>query len=258
MLGAILLVLIGSADLIRVGIVSRVGRAVTIVIVWAVVVILAITGLGIAAWWITIPILLAAAWLVTTTASIDRRAGPGILPAIGVALAIVAFLIWDRTSLALDGFIVDWHEGVVSRVVSSLPLPALAMAMGVALFAVESSNIIVRAALRPAASAARSVVMPPAQLAWWKRSAAPAFTVVDLRGGRLIGPVERLLIIALTLAGALPIVAGLIAAKGIVRFPEISNDGANGSKAEYFLVGSFVSWAIATASTGLVWLAAVG
>jgi hypothetical protein len=36
----------------------------------------------------------------------------------------------------------------------------------------------------------------------------------------------------------------VIAAKGIVRFPEISKDATGGSKAEYFLVGSFASWAL--------------
>ncbi len=82
--------------------------------------------------------------------------------------------------------------------------------------------------------------------------------MADLKGGRLIGPVERLLIAALTLAGAMPIVAGLIAAKGIVRYPEISSDGAGGSKAEYFLVGSLVSWGIAVAAAGLLWISASG
>jgi len=43
-----------------------------------------------------------------------------------------------------------------------------------------------------------------------------------------------------------------------VRFPEISRDSAGGSKAEYFLVGSLVSWAVAIALAGLVWVSAQG
>ncbi|MGV8896032.1 MAG: hypothetical protein ACOH10_12810 [Rhodoglobus sp.] len=258
MLGAILLILIGSADLARVGIASRFVCGVTIAALWSVVVILAMGGLGIAPWWIAIALVLAAAWLVTTTASIDSRTAPGVLPAVGVVVALLAFLIWDRTALAMDGFIVEWHEGAISSVIESLPLPSIALAMGVVLFAIESSNIIVRAALRPTTSTTIPVVVPSAQSSWWRRAPSPTTAVADLKGGRLIGPVERLLIVALTLAGALPIVAGLIAAKGIVRYPEISNDGAGGSKAEYFLVGSLVSWAIAVAAAGLIWISVAG
>lgn len=257
MLGAILLILIGSADLARSGIVSFAGRVAAVTLGWVAVVLVAVAGLGIPLWWIAIPVILAGAWLATTTSSIDRRTTPGILPAIGVLVALLAFLLWDRTALGVNGFVVDWHDGAASAVISALPLAAMAVALGVVLFAVESSNLIVRAALRPATAATRPVIVPAARTPWWGRTAAPALAVVDLRGGRLIGPVERVLIIALTLAGAWPIVAGLIAAKGIVRFPEISNDGAGGSKAEYFLVGSLVSWAIAVAGAGLIWISVV-
>lgn len=258
MLGAILLILIGSADLARAGISSSLGRVLAVAGMWLAVVLLAAFGLGIDGWWIAIPVLLGSAWLATTTTSIDRRMAPGILPAVGVVIALLAFLVWDRTSIDMSGFIVDWHIGVVSAVISSLSLPAIAAVLGVVLFSIESANLIVRAALRPATAASRPVLVPVSGSRWWRRTAAPAPTVADLRGGRLIGPVERVLIITLTLAGALPIVAGLIAAKGIVRFPEISNDGAGGSKAEYFLVGSLVSWAIAVAGAGVIWIAVVG
>lgn len=259
MLGAILLILIGCADLARAGIPSTVGRLATIVLVWAGVLTLALLGLGIPVWWVLIPLALALLWLASTTSSIDRRTGVGIIPAVGVLVALLAFLVWDRTGVGAAGFIVEWNRSAPSSVLGGVPLTALTLGLGVALFAVESANIVVRAALRPtAATATRPVVVPPARSSWWRRASTPPITVLDLRGGRLIGPLERLLIIALTLTGALPIVAGLIAGKGIVRFPEISNDGANGSKAEYFLVGSLVSWAIALASAGLVWVAVGG
>lgn len=66
-----------------------------------------------------------------------------------------------------------------------------------------------------------------------------------LKGGRLIGPLERALIVVLSLTGAPTLIAAIVAAKGIVRFPEISADRGRGSKAEEFLVGSLVSWACA-------------
>ncbi len=76
------------------------------------------------------------------------------------------------------------------------------------------------------------------------------------KGGRLIGPLERVLVMLLTLAAAYPILAAMLAAKGIVRFPEISRDGETGARAEYFLVGSLVSWVIGLGGAFLIWWAA--
>lgn len=73
-----------------------------------------------------------------------------------------------------------------------------------------------------------------------------------LKGGRVIGPLERIFIMVLTVVGAYHVVAALMAAKGIVRFPEISADAKRdpeestaGTKAEEFLVGSLASWGLA-------------
>jgi hypothetical protein len=74
-----------------------------------------------------------------------------------------------------------------------------------------------------------------------------------LKGGRLIGPLERILVFVLTLAGAYTLIAAVFAAKGIVRFPEISADGRSGNRAEYFLIGSLVSWVTSLAAAFLVW-----
>jgi hypothetical protein len=74
-----------------------------------------------------------------------------------------------------------------------------------------------------------------------------------LKGGRIIGVVERMLIFGLAVAGE-PTAAGLvISAKSILRFPEISKTVGEGEKGdgsvdlvtEYFLLGSLVSWATA-------------
>ena len=80
-------------------------------------------------------------------------------------------------------------------------------------------------------------------------SAAGSVPGSRLKGGRVIGPLERIFITVLTVVGAYHIVAALMAAKGIVRFPEISaeakRDDATGTKAEEFLVGSLASWGLA-------------
>jgi hypothetical protein len=82
----------------------------------------------------------------------------------------------------------------------------------------------------------------------------------QLRGGRLLGPMERVLIIGLGLAGQLTAAGLVIAAKGLIRFPELqakrddrtSVDGVGiDAVTEYFLVGSFVSWLVALLSLAL-------
>ncbi len=82
----------------------------------------------------------------------------------------------------------------------------------------------------------------------------------QLRGGRLLGPMERLVIIGLGLAGQLTAAGLVIAAKGLIRFPELQAkrsettavDGVGiDAVTEYFLVGSFVSWILALASLAL-------
>jgi hypothetical protein len=80
-----------------------------------------------------------------------------------------------------------------------------------------------------------------------------------LKGGRLLGPMERLLILGLGLGGQLAAASAVVAAKSIIRFPEINAQKAreNGTigiddVTEYFLVGSFASWIVALGGLTLV------
>ena len=106
-----------------------------------------------------------------------------------------------------------------------------------------------------------------------------------LRGGRLIGPLERLLIFGLGMVGQLTAAAIVVAAKSLLRFGEVrdrrgngpvgpaSPDGLSGAGAaaddpgeagrgpsraelmsEYLLVGSLLSWSLAFLAVGLAWL----
>ena len=68
-----------------------------------------------------------------------------------------------------------------------------------------------------------------------------------LSGGRWIGPLERLLIVLMAASGPEAAIAAIIAAKGVIRFPEVSKDDT-GEKAEEFLIGSLVSWGLAVAA----------
>jgi hypothetical protein len=77
-----------------------------------------------------------------------------------------------------------------------------------------------------------------------------------LRGGRVIGPLERVLIFGLGLAGEATAAALVIGAKGLLRYPELNGlrgeSGAAGPAArpidvvtEYLLIGSLTSWLLA-------------
>ena len=76
----------------------------------------------------------------------------------------------------------------------------------------------------------------------------------SMRGGRWIGPLERILILLLDSVEAPAAIAAIVAAKGVIRFPEISQDRA-GQKAEEFLIGSFASWILAVLGAVTIHLA---
>ena len=76
----------------------------------------------------------------------------------------------------------------------------------------------------------------------------------SMRGGRWIGPLERILILLLASVEAPAAIAAIVAAKGVIRFPEVSQDKA-GQKAEEFLIGSFASWILAVLGAVTIHLA---
>jgi hypothetical protein len=249
-LTALLLALVGLADLARTHL-GRPAAAVAIVVLWPAAALTTTLGLGAAPLGTAIVVALAGAWLLLTTTAAGSRPPGGLRPAVGLVVAVLVLSVVDRATGPAAGPVVDAWTGVAR----SGPVPPIAQALlatGAALFLLESGNVVVRAALF------RELPQPPAARARFSlrsRFARPApeeVRVPDLRGGRAIGPLERLLVAGLTLAGAIGLAGAVFAAKGIVRFPEISRDGEGGSKAEYFLVGSLVSWALALGAAALV------
>ncbi len=94
---------------------------------------------------------------------------------------------------------------------------------------------------------AGALTVPANWLVRWILRLARQSGPPDTRGaGRWIGPLERLLIYVLVVVGE-PGAAGLVvAAKSILRFPEISGTPAK-IDPEYVLVGSLASWLVAFA-----------
>ncbi|PZF27925.1 hypothetical protein [Curtobacterium sp. MCPF17_051] len=292
MLAGVLLTLVGLADVVRArtgtdAVPRRVLTTTVIVLLWAAVTAVAVLGLGLAVWSVLVTVVLAALWVATT---IPVRSGgapgsgartlpwlrrSGSWPAVLLAVA-VAVLLLGAPAADASGFVVDWHRDAGPAFVGAVPLAALVAGIGSALFLVDSANVVVAQALPPGLSPdARpgAVAAEPTRRKrfGWRRTTrargadgnADTDTDTDtdgtvtLKGGRMIGPIERLLLAGFSLAGAFPVVAALIAAKGIVRFPEIRRE-TTGYQAEYFLIGSLVSWAMAFAAAGMCWLLALG
>lgn len=284
MLAGVLLTLVGLADVVRArtgtdAAPRRVLTTTVIVLLWAAVATVAVLGLGLAVWSVLVTVVLAALWVATT---IPVRSGgapggrdralpwlrrSGSWPAVLLAVAVAVLLLWAPAADA-SGFVVDWHRDAGPAFVGAVPLAALVAGIGSALFLVDSANVVVAQALPPGLSPdARpgAVAAEPTRRKRFDRrrtTRAPGADTdtdgtVTLKGGRMIGPIERLLLAGFSLAGAFPVVAALIAAKGIVRFPEIRRE-TTGYQAEYFLIGSLVSWAMAFAAAGMCWLLALG
>ncbi|NHA69034.1 hypothetical protein [Phycicoccus flavus] len=171
--------------------------------------------------------------------------------ALGVLALGAAWLVglsgWASAPGGLLGRWLAWAQ--LPSVVSAEP-GRLLLVTGLLVANLATGNVVVRlvlvsiGALRPVGRARTAAVAMP----------EPA---LQLRGGRLLGPMERLVVLGLGLAGQLTAAALVIAAKGLIRFPELQSrrrdagtvDGVGIDEiTEYFLVGSFVSWLLALGS----------
>jgi hypothetical protein len=159
---------------------------------------------------------------------------------------LVALSGWATPAGGLFGRWLRWAD---LPLVGSEVLPAhVLLVVGLLLVNLATANVVVRLVLL-GVGAMRPVLH--------MRTSSDPQPSDQLRGGRLLGPMERVLIIGLGLAGQLTAAGLVIAAKGLIRFPELqakrddrtSVDGVGiDAVTEYFLVGSFVSWLVALVS----------
>lgn len=227
---ALLLLAVGGVDLLRRLITHR--RRVVFAVAGVLLVALSAGADAIVAGILAVAV--AAIWTWVVPESGSARAGLWPVGLLGVAVAACVVVAPARPHPGLLG--AGW-EAYGPR--ADVSLDVVLLVAGCLLFLLESGNSVVRIALRAEMG---ERVLP---------SSGDAPTT--LKGGRLIGPLERILVFALTLAGAYTLLAAVLAAKGIVRFPEISRDGEGGDRAEYFLIGSLVSWVTALAAAFVVW-----
>lgn len=157
-------------------------------------------------------------------------------------LALLALFAPVPAALATSG-LVGRPDGALGWWFDRVDLPALAdaapdrllLGAAVGAFLLNTANLVVRLVLDLAGT------LPTTQQS-------------SLHGGRMLGPLERTFLFGLALAGELTAASVVIAAKGLLRYPEISQEisrragrkapGAD-SVAEYFLIGTLTSWLLA-------------
>lgn len=184
---------------------------------------LVVWGTGSPWWMAAVAVAVQAGWVLT---SAETSRLPWGIPLVGLGLAVIAALAAPALDIDHDAWLVHWFRASELPALHGVTVESFLLGAACAAFLVSSANIIVRIALRLAGDEI-------------------AQTEQKLRGGRLLGPMERLFVFFLALGGNYVALAAVVAAKGILRFPEISRHDPHGYKAEYVLVGSFVSWAVA-------------
>lgn len=220
-----------------------------------------------------------------TDAMVRRKREPLVLLA-HVAVVVAATWValglppaWDLlalialTHLGIDAAKLSWGgPGFQSFAVDQTGHLA-ALTLGAALFpdaygnglwARLASGPLPEAALLPAGMAVGAALL----LAVWAGGYAVAALMTGVkmpatidslpRGGRLIGKLERLLIVMLVLAGEPDGIGFLIAAKSILRFNELA--GTDRHVSEYVIIGTLASfaWAIGVGYATLAALRALG
>lgn len=190
-----------------------------------------------------------AAWL--------RLRTPNPLSASRAWMALGALTATITLAIGMSGL---WEEPgmpLVGQWLAALPFPALAE--------ISASRLLVLLAFLVFLGATANGVV--------RTVLAAAGTETErseqrLRGGRMIGVVERWIIFGLVLSGEPTAAALVVSAKSILRFPELSrvaNEHAPGVESpappltqevdyvtEYFLLGSLVSWLLAIGPAILV------
>ncbi len=187
-------------------------------------------------------VLVVLAWGQTVT--VGFRTGRAWLPLLVLAGATSLAVLVSGAAPGAGGLLGRWLEAVGLPVLQGLDPDRALVLLGVVLLQLSTGNVLVRLVL------AATHTLNPA------REGTPSDPGTRLKGGRLLGPMERLLIVALALAGQVTAATVVVAAKGLLRFPELQarrEQERIHRLTEYFLVGSFASWLVALA--GLLLLA---
>jgi hypothetical protein len=201
-------------------------------------------GLGLSPWIALTGAVVIALWLWLTPV---RRSSPWALAGLAVVVVLTVF-VFDPMLPAPSGPFFNWFEQAAPDFLAGMSFTAFATAIAAFLFLLNSANFVVRTVIDltgvEVADDDPDATPQPTNTPVAKRKVA-------LKGGRFLGPIERILILALGLAGQFGAIAAVVGAKSIIRYPEISKSNDGGKTAEYFLIGSGLSWGLALLALAL-------
>lgn len=181
------------------------------------------------------------AWGQTVTRGFARGGRPWV-PLVVLGVAVVLAVALSGQAGAAGGVAQQWLDHVRLPILRGLSADRGLALLGVVLVQLSTGNVVVRLVL-----SATGTINPT----------TPALEDPEerLKGGRVLGPMERLFIVGLGLAGHLTAASIVIAAKGLLRWPELSSPSDQSRihrLTEYFLLGSFASWLVSLTSLVLL------
>jgi hypothetical protein len=244
---AIFLITVGVADLIRGA--RRPGRhAIGLLSVPVTVVVVAVLA-DLHTWpdvlLLVLCALSAAGWVVLSARALHTGRGE-LRPLAVLGVAILALLLLAGLSSPAGGMLDRFLQQSALQLEHVSATRAL-LVVGLFLVQISTGNEIVRLVLTSVGALKPHGHPQPSD---------------RLRGGHLLGPLERMFILGLGLAGQVTAAGLVIAAKGLIRFPELNARRGSGSESgvgidevtEYFLVGSFLSWLVSLGALALTLL----
>jgi hypothetical protein len=177
---------------------------------------------------------LVVAWGLTVTRAFAD--GAAWLPLLVLGASLVLGVLTSAWAGTAHGALGEWLDSSQVPALHGMSADRALLLAGAFLVLLSTGNVVVRLVLTATGTTNPALHHTPDD------------PEQRLKGGRLLGPMERVLIVGLGLSGYLTAASIVIAAKGLLRWPELSSKTEQQwihRLTEYFLVGSFVSWLVA-------------
>ncbi|MDQ3724414.1 MAG: hypothetical protein M3335_00750 [Actinomycetota bacterium] len=124
-------------------------------------------------------------------------------PLVWILVVFVTLFAFSGSAASIEGPLERWYSNLPFGFVQDVPVDQFVLGLSAALFLMASVNRVVRLVLDAAVTS-------------WEKSEG------KLAGGRLLGPLERLIIGAVVLTADPAAAALVVTAKGLLRFPRFA------------------------------------